>query len=213
MSATLRISLIVLACLELSFEGYAQENKLKKFCGLSGPEKRWVYAHPFIAGKTLKISEKARKISRDHEKSPDMDGYSNGGQVDAFRHCLWMAFLCQHIKEKKALKLGIAHEEGNERDFEKLRSEDGTLPDRIANTMDLWNNQIGAVLSTENPGVKEEELVFMVKAAISSGRCRILKRNAQGDFLDAFGLIIKHDDWHGKWVNGRCLVPSNQTAN
>lgn len=204
---------ITVAFLVLCLSISAQEGRLKKFRKLSSPEKRWVYSHPFIAVKTLKISEHARQVSMKQQDSPDLDNYSSGGQVDAFRHCYWMASLCQEIREKKALKLGIAHEEGNERDFKKRRKEDGDLPDATANTMDLWNNQIGAVLSRENPDVNEELLIFTVKAAVTMGRCRIIKRNADGEFLDQLGGIIADADWRGKWNNARCLVSSDKPIN
>jgi len=209
MTSTLHKFVLVLACVSVFSSGYAQQGRLKKFFRLTSPERRWVYAHPFITIKTLKLSEHAAEITREQERSPDLDGYGNGGQVDAFRHCFWMASLCQEIKEKKALKLGIAHEKGNEKDFKKRQYEEGVLPDMIANTMDLCNNQIGAVLSRENPGVNEETLIFLVKAAITSGRCKIIKRDSNGDFLDADGKIVKYEDWHGQWVNARCLVSSD----
>jgi len=214
MSDTRYKYVILLACLFLPFQGYSQEEgKVKKFHGLSGPEKRWVLAHPFIAMKTLKVSEQAKKISDAQKDSPDLDGYGNGGQVDAFRHCFWIAALCQVIEEKKALKLGMAHEKGNEKDYKKRKTEDGELPDMIASTMDLWNNQVGAALSRENPGVTEEVLVNIVKLAVTSGKCKIIKRNAQGAFLDAEGNVLKEADWKGKWVNERCLVMSDKTVN
>ena len=205
--------ILVLACVSVFSSGYAQQGRLKKFFGLSAPEKRWVYAHPFITLKTLKLSEHAAEITRRQESAPDLDGYGNGGQVDAFRHCFWMASLCQEIKEKKALKLGVAHEKGNERDFKKRQYEEGVLPDLIANTMDLWNNQVGAMLSRDHPGVSEDTLIFLVKTAIASGSCRIIKRDSNGEFLDTAGKIVKYEDWHGKWVNARCLVSSDKKVN
>lgn len=213
MSSALHKYSLILACICTFNCGYAQKGTVKKFFGLSAPEKMWVYAHPFIAVKTLKLSEHAAEITKEQETSPDLDGYSNGGQVDAFRHCFWMASLCREIKTKKAIKLGIAHEEGNEKDFEKRQHEDGALPDMMAITMDLWNNEVGAVLNRENPGVSEEVLIFHVKAAVTSGRCRIIKRDRSGNFLNKEGNIVKHQDWHGKWVNSRCLVSSDQTVN
>jgi len=121
MSSILNRITVLLGIICLSTAVLAQEGKVKKFCNLSGPEKRWVFAHLFIAGKSLKISEYANKVSEGQKDSPDLDGYANGGQVDAFRHCFWMASLCAQIKEKKALKLGVAHEEGNEKDFKKKK--------------------------------------------------------------------------------------------
>ena len=201
---------LLIALLAPALQTMAQEGKLKKFVRLSAPEKRWVYAHPFIAGKAMRISEHAKKVGEAQADSSDLDKYSNGGQLDAFRHCFWMASLCQEIKEKKALKLGIAHEEGNEKDFKKRQNEDGDLPDAVANAMDLWNNQIGSVLIQEAPEVSEEVLIFAVKTAVTMGRCKIIKRNEKGQFLSQLGTVVTHEDWHGKWINSRCLVSSDQ---
>ena len=213
MSATIYKFTILLCCSFATSNAWAQEGKIKRFFSLSGPEKGWVLTHPFIAGRTLRASVRAREIAEKQEDSPDLDGFANGGQVDAFRHCFWMASLCQHIKEKKALKLGIAHEEGNEKDFKKRKDEDGDLPDAMANTMDLWNNQVGAMVNRENPGVAEEVLISIVKEAVTSGRCKIIKRNSKGEFVDAGGKAIKREEWHGKWVNTRCLVESDKIDN
>ena len=97
--------------------------------------------------------------------------------------------------------------------FKKHKDEDGDVPDAISNTMDLWNNQIGADMSRENPEADEETLVTLVRVAVISGMCRIVKRNSSGDFLDLSGNVIKREQWHGKWVNPRCLVTSDKTSN
>jgi len=213
MTANIRRAALVMTFASVFSCAYAQPGKLKKFFGLSGPEKRWVCAHPFITIKTLRISERAGAITMGQERAPDLDGYSNGGQVDAFRHCFWMASLCLEIKEKKALKLGIAHERGNEKDFKKRQYEEGALPDLIANTMDLWNNQVGAMLIRENPGVSEASLILLAKAGVKSGRCKIIKRDSSGEYLDEAGEIVQHEAWHGKWLNARCLVSSDHKVN
>lgn len=206
----LALSLILLGT---SLQVEAQEGKLKKFMRLSSPEKCWVFTHPFIAAKALRISEHTQKIVQMKGDSLELDTYASGGQVDAFRHCFWMASLCQQIKEKKALKLGIAHEEGNEKDFKKRQYEEGSLPDAAANIMDLWNNNIGAALIREHPNLSGDLLIFTAKAAVTTGRCKIISRNARGDFLNREGGVIALEDWHGKWVNPRCLVPSDQSQN
>jgi len=213
MTANIRRTALILTFVSVFPCAYGQQGKLKKFMGLSGPEKRWVCVHPFITITTLRVSERAAAIATEHESASDLDGYSNGGQVDAFRHCFWLASLCQVVKEKKALKLGMAHEKGNEKDFKKRQYEEGALPDLIANTMDLWNNEVGAMLIRENPEVSIDSLILLVKASVKSGRCKIIKRDSSGEFLDEEGKIVKHEDWHGKWLNARCLVSSDHKVN
>ena len=92
----------------------AQNNNLfKKFCGLSRPEKCWVIAHPFIAKKIWKITQKVLEITDSISKISTLDGDKNGGQVDAFRHAYWMASLTKYMRGGKALRLCKAHERGN----------------------------------------------------------------------------------------------------
>ena len=77
MTATIHKIALVLTFVSVSLSVYGQQGKLKKFLGLSAPEKRWVCAHPFITIKTLRISERAAAITRGQESAPDLDGYSN----------------------------------------------------------------------------------------------------------------------------------------
>ena len=179
----------------------------KKFKKLSRPEKGWVLTHLFIAKKTLRISEQARAKSKEMESNPLLDGDANGGQVDAFRHSYWMASLAQEIKPKKALKLGKAHEKGNEIDYRKGKLEENILPDKASVEMDLFNNQVGIAI-----GEKEEKknLEKIVIQKIRAGEMRIIRKNCEGNSLDSLGNVISTNQWQGKWENKRQVVPSNR---
>lgn len=169
----------------------------------------WVATHPFVAKKSFKISEDAKNIANQHLIDPQLDGDNNGGMVDAFRHCLWMSMLVQHIKPEAAVKLGKAHEKGNYKDFKKKKLEDGSLPDSVSCEMDLRNNLVGIELGQEYMGTDVETLSQLVKNAIIKGRCWKIKKDTLGRFLDNSNQLIPDKEWKGKWINPKQLVPSN----
>ena len=190
---------------------FGQEGVFVKFIKLSCPEKRWVAAHPFIAKRTLAISESARDVTKQNEGVAGLDNYSNGGKLDAFRHTYWMAALAAEIKWKKAWKLGKAHEKGNKKDFKRRRNEEGDLPDAVAVEMDLWNNEVGLKIGRENKNAAGQQLIVLAKAAVEQGKCKIIKMDKSGNSVDVYGKVLAKEEWQGKWVNLRCLVMSNQT--
>lgn len=201
------ISLIVLICTGSPI--FAQKGKMKKFMHLSSPEKCWVITHPFIASKALLISESVKKATQEEAVRGELDNYVNGGKLDAFRHVFWMTSLGLAFNPKKALKLGVAHEKGNIKDFKKRRIEDGVIPDQIAIEMDHWNNQIGISIARENPNATGDEPRKLAIESIKNGTCKIIKRNNNGSFLSIDDKVIKEEAWVGKWKNERCLVMSN----
>lgn len=176
---------------------------------LSSPEKCWVITHPFIASKALLISESVKKATQEEAVRGELDNYVNGGKLDAFRHVFWMTSLGLAFNPKKALKLGVAHEKGNIKDFKKRRIEDGVIPDQIAIEMDHWNNQIGISIARENPNATGDEPRKLAIESIKNGTCKIIKRNNNGSFLSIDDKVIKEEAWVGKWKNERCLVMSN----
>ena len=178
---------------------------------LRGPERRWVIWHPLVALDALSITMNTRKVTKEHAKNPLLDEYNTGGKLDAFRHVFWMASLSAEIKWKKAWRLGNAHEKANKKDWRKGRYEDGSPPDKIAGEMDYWNNKIGLDIGKSNQSMSEEDLIQLVIRAITEGKCKIIRRNANGDFLDGEGNIIASSEWQGKWENFRCLIFSNKT--
>ena len=194
---------LLLFCCSLTYFSIAQESTFSKFKKLSNPEKRWAILHPFIVKKAYRISVEAQHITDSIHKAKVLDNYPNGGQVDAFRHGYWMLSLSLELGKRRALSLGKAHEKGNKKDFKKGRLEENQLPDAISIKMDLLNNEVGtSITSTKNP-------ITDVITLIKNGDFHIIKRDAQGNFIDANGNIIPTENWHSHWINNRCLVKSN----
>lgn len=185
------------------------QSTIKSFFNLHFPEKIWVLTHPFIAVKTMKITNLSSEISTEAITDTDLDGDYSGGQVDAFRHTLWMAMLSQKINPKKAYKLGVAHEKGNEIDYKKKTLEEGFLPDFVSCEMDLKNNNIGIEIGKNNKNASLEDLKLIVKQAVLSGECYKIKKDKNRNFLDKKGNIIPEEDWKGKWNNPKVLVKSD----
>ncbi len=176
---------------------------------LSRPEKYWVVKHVFVAKKAWKITRDARLQTDSIEKTSMLDGDPNGGKVDAFRHAFWMASLSQKMRWKKAYRLGKAHEKGNYIDYKKHRQEDGTFPDKISSTMDLWNNDIGLQIGRNNRNISTDSLKMIVVEYILKGEMKIIKKNNLSQYLDTDGNIIPDEVLKGKWENSKILIPSN----
>lgn len=183
---------------------FGQEKALKRFNKLSCSEKWWVIGHPFVAKKALKISLETRQKTDSVKQNKLLNGVGNGDPIDAFRHTYWMAKLTLVIGERKSRKLGKAHEKGNYRDFKKGKKEDGTLPDKISSEMDLFNNEVGLKIGKEKP----EHIIKKVIEEVKKGNCKIIKKDAQGNFLDCEGNVIPKQKLVGKWENEKCLVDS-----
>ncbi|WP_237274357.1 DUF6973 domain-containing protein [Tenacibaculum ovolyticum] len=186
----------------------AQSN-WQKFKKLSPSKRMWVLFHPLKAKKAQIISEEAYRVADSIKNSPLLDGDSNGGQVDAFRHAFWMASLRQEIGKNAARSLGKAHEKENYRTYKKNKLEDGTVPDKIATTMDLFNNEIGLSLSKNNTKAAKNGLIYKVINAIHSGKLKVIKKDNNGNFLTCKNSPILQESLKGKWENNKCLVNSN----
>lgn len=182
-----------------------QNTTLGQFKKLSCPEKRWVIFHPFVAKKALKVSLEAREITAEIKQQKLLVGTGNGDQIDAFRHAYWMARLAQEIHWRKANRLGKAHEKGNYQQFKKGKLEDDVLPDKISSEMDLYNNKVGLNLGKLN---KEKELKNEVLNLVKEGKCKIIKTDTEGNFLDEKNNLIPLEELKGKWENRKVLVDS-----
>ena len=183
-----------------------QNSSVGQFKKLSCPEKRWVFFHPFVAKKALKVSLEARKITAELKQQNVLKGTGNSDQLDAFRHTYWMARLAQEIHWRKAKRLGKAHEKGNYRQFKKGKLEDDVLPDKISSEMDFFNNQVGIDLGKS---MKGKELKNEVIQIVQEGKCKIIKTDANGNFLDEQNNIIPAEELKGKWENRKVLVNSD----
>jgi hypothetical protein len=186
-----------------------KETNIKKFINLHCPEKIWVICHPFVVSKTLKITNKALQLTQEITKDPDLDGDISGGQVDAFRHGIWMALLTRNIGYKKAISLGKAHEKANKIDYKKSKLEEGALPDSASCEMDLRNNRIGAKIGTKFSVIDENELINIIKVAIINGQFWKIKKDNKRNFLDCNGNLLNMEEYHRKWINNKCIVNSN----
>jgi len=190
-----------------------QSNQLRKsYKKLSRPEKWWVVSHPFIAKKAFLITEYSLTVTDSLKKSGKFDDDISGGQIDAFKHMSWMAFLTQKIKWKKCRRLGIAHEKGNYISFKKnFKKGKKTNHDKVSSEMDLWNNDVGIRIGLENKETPKKELQKIIILAILSGEGKIIKKNSNSDFLDCEDQIIFPDSIVGRWENEKCLVSSDYT--
>ena len=186
---------------------YGQVSDFTKFKALSGPEKCWVFSHLFVAKKALLITEMVREEAHAILKENALAGSGNGGQIDAFRHVFWMANLTHSIGWRRARRLGIAHERGNYLDFKKGREEEGVVPDKISSEMDLFNNKVGIELGKIS---LLENIKLAVVESILSGKCKILRMDENGNYLDSKGKVLSEESFKGKWENDKCLVWSNE---
>ncbi|MEZ5194939.1 MAG: hypothetical protein R2764_00640 [Bacteroidales bacterium] len=174
------------------------------------PEKWWGISHPFIVKKSIQITKQALRDSDSIGSTNTLDSDLSGGQLDAFKHSYWMSLLVRDIKERKALKLGIAHEKGNYKSFKKrIGKGEKTTHDKPGSDMDLWNNRIGIEIGKTH---KKDSRIILQQAVIDSikaGKMRILYKNKSGQYLNCEGELIPQDSLSGKWENEKCLVPSN----
>lgn len=169
----------------------------------------WALGHPFAAVKVKMITKKCYFIyNNDPNLKNQLDHFSNGGKLDAFRHVFFMAAFAQKIKVKKLRKLGIAHEKGNYRQFLRSQNEDGEIPDSLETVMDLKNNEVGFEIGKENKKAALENLKDIVVSEIKKGKAMIMKRNNKGIYLDCSNKPI--DLWMFRtWSTPKCLVSSD----
>ncbi|MFI5150413.1 MAG: DUF6973 domain-containing protein [Bacteroidia bacterium] len=185
------------------------QHLIQQFIKLSNPERHWVYAHPFVAAKSYRITREVLQTTQTEAKDSLLDGNTNGGQVDAFRHAFWMARLSETIGTRKARKLGTAHEKGNYRDFCRGRTEEGALSDSIASVMDMRNNSVGLELALKHPHTPPAEMQKIVIDAILRGKLFVILLDIKGNSYDCSGNLIDLTVWKGKWGIPKCLVGSN----
>jgi hypothetical protein len=183
-----------------------------QFSKLSRYEKSWTFAHPFAAAKAKRLSRDIFKTYNEVKASPLLDHYENGGKLDAFRHVFAMAILSSKINSRKIKKLGIAHEKGNRRDFERGRAEDGELPDSLGTEMDLRNNELGIRIGRSFSGKKITitEIRNEVINEIQIGNAWYLKRDRSGAYLNCMNVPINMELWKGKWGIPKCIISTKE---
>lgn len=200
MTKYLIVVLAILISTQISAQGFSD---------LGGAEKVWVLFHPFSVNKAKKISKKALAITDSVSNQEAWLRIDAGGRKDAFRHGIWMAMMASEIGLKRALWLGKAHEKKNTKDFEKGNLEDGAIPDKKSVEMDLFNNQIGVNIGSQNKKTANDKLIQFVLNSLKQGEFRIIKMDENGNSIDSLGNIIPRETWEGEWENARILRSSN----
>ena len=87
--------------------------------------------------------------------------WTNDSHVDAYRHAIWNARMTHAFGADWTRVYATAHE--------KIA---GNPAQREA--MDLWNNELGRRIATENPRASDTELQHLVKDAIANGEAIVL---------------------------------------
>lgn len=88
----------------------------------------------------------------------------NDGHTDAFRHAYWNATLTAEFGAEWTAQFTTAHE---------------GLPGNgaVREAMDLYNNEVGRRIATENPGASREELADKVLEALNDGELVVVDRS------------------------------------
>jgi hypothetical protein len=188
----------------------AQNNTNISSKKISCPEKWWAVKHPFIAKKAFHLTLYSLAVADSLRRKESPGDNIGAGQLDAFKHAFWMATLVQDIKWKKAKRLGIAHEKANYRSYIKSFKK-GIMygHDRIRSEMDLWNNEIGIAIGLACKGCDHILLKQIILDSIQDGSMKVVRMNSKGQFLDHEGKILPPENYQGKWLNDKCLIPSN----
>ncbi|HXD91691.1 MAG TPA: hypothetical protein VNX01_00685 [Bacteroidia bacterium] len=182
----------------------------KSFHNLSKYEKRWAIWHPFAAMKLKNHQGEMYAIYKEVKQQRLLDTFENGGKLDAFRHTFAMAYFSKFAKAKKLRKLGKAHEKVNYQQFlHHLSDEDGELSDSLSSVMDLKNNDIALSLTKEVKKLSAEDIKQKIIGLIKAGGVFIMKRNAQGLYVDCNNQIIPPEKIKGIWNVPKCLIKSD----
>ncbi|MDF1673084.1 MAG: hypothetical protein P1U41_06240, partial [Vicingaceae bacterium] len=94
----------------------------------------------------------------------------------------------------------------NYKDYKKRRLEDGVVPDKVSSDMDFFNNAVGIELGK----ITSENIAKKIVELVKDGKCKIIKVDEQGNYLDCDGNILLKESLKGKWENDKCLVWSDE---
>jgi hypothetical protein len=100
---------------------------------------------------------------------------SNDGHRDAFRHTYWNALMTRQYGEDWAKAFATAHE---------------GLPGNSANreAMDLYNNEVGRKIATDNPVASPEQLATLVEHAVHNGTVIVIDKNGDLAWSDQVAI-------------------------
>ena len=186
------------------------QSLLAQFHKLSRPEKCWTIFHPLVATCAFNETKRAQVVTDSIKKSGVIGTDNSGGKLDAFKHAYWIASVAVSIGSKKALKLGRAHEKGNELQFKKHQLEDQLLPDSISSAMDLCNNLQGATAVKNQRHLAAYQVQDKIMSLLKNGQLCCIKKDAMGNFLSCDGKLIQLEQWKGHWYIPKCLIASNE---
>lgn len=104
------------------------------------------------------------------------------GHLDAFRHAYWNALMTQEYGVEFARDFATAHE--------------GSADSADSEAMDLYNNEVGRRIATENPDATREELANLIQQAVESGEMIVIDANGELAWSDqvAVGATGRADD-------------------
>lgn len=196
--------------LVLNFAFCKAQSKFRSFLKLEMPEKIWVLKHPCIAKKTFLITQNSLEQTEIIKTRLLINNDAAGGQLDAFRHGIWMALLTQNIGYRKAISLGKAHERSNYRSFKKSKKEDGIFADAALSEMDYFNNIIGAGIGRINCKMDTDALCLILIDAIKLGDFKIVKKDKSGNCINSQNEPVNCNNTNRVWASDKILVASNQ---
>jgi hypothetical protein len=203
-----QITLLILGLVLLQNYHLSGQTKINQ--KVSRPEKCWALWHPFKTKMAKEITQQTLMAADSLKNTTTLDGDISGGQLDAFKHALWMASLTQQMHWRKAWKLGKAHEKGNYLSYKKgKKMGKQNLPDKVNSDMDCFNNLKAIEIGRLYNSASQKELIHIIIDSIQAGKFRIIKKNLKGQFLDTNNQIIPLDSLIGRWNSQKTLVPSD----
>lgn len=158
----------------------------------------WALTHPLKISKAIEISKIVEVIVDSIERDSVFSGRS-GGNLDAFKHCLWSAMMSNEIGEKSARKLCYAHERTNKRDFIKGKA----TSSYEHSLMDSLNNNIGLALPLSRKSLSQARMIEETVRLVKSGILYRLKSDGSDNYMDCNGNIITITD---QWQRNICLI-------
>lgn len=119
------------------------------------------------------------------------------GHQDAFRHAYWNARMTSEYGVDFAAAFGTAHE-----------GVAGNPSDREA--MDLYNNEVGRKIASENPDASPQELADLVQQAIEDGEMLVIDGNGDLAWSDQVPVGATGDA-DGQPADGQRPTPDGDT--